>query len=345
MKIKYRIRLYVPRKLWELLSFLTLKSFIDRFRFRERTSIKCSVRRIRPTFFIIRRKPPGAGFFSNVFFVLQGINRAKELGLVPVVDFKNYFMAEMQNPVKNQLSDNAWELFFEPLASEDLEEIYKRGRYIISSATKQGWGNHNPFLLSKSPDWLKSTQKLNLVAMLIEEHIKLAPTARDALLDSKAKLNWSSDRTLGVAIRGGNYVEHSYVGHARQLKSKELFYEVTKFIADSQIDWILPLTQEFKLYESLVQEFGEIVIKPPVFNSYDSLEEFEALGPKPHPNHWDKGSTFLSYEQNLQYLVNVYLISEAQYFIGSPNNAVAFALAKNNSRYSDVRLFSLGSYN
>jgi hypothetical protein len=89
-------------------------------------------------YYIIRRRPPGAGLFSNVFHLIQGIINAQDLSVKidgnrfgitkvePIVDFKNYYMSQLHLQSEFPVSTNSWELYFEQLTRVNLDIIYKR---------------------------------------------------------------------------------------------------------------------------------------------------------------------------------------------------------------------------
>ena len=79
------------------------------------------------TFYVIWRDSLGSGFFSNFTQVLSHIQRAVELGMIPVVDGENFrTLYNVDAPVNGSL--NSWEYFFEPLSPYPLKEVYRSAR-------------------------------------------------------------------------------------------------------------------------------------------------------------------------------------------------------------------------
>ena len=103
--LKYKLRDNLPRKVISIipryLSSRQVKSFLEEYKsFGELNPEK--------TFYVIRRTPPGWGFYSNIFFVLQGLEFAQKNGFIPVVDMENYWVGELSSLKKINGTSNAW---------------------------------------------------------------------------------------------------------------------------------------------------------------------------------------------------------------------------------------------
>ena len=116
---KYRLKSILPYSVWTILSTNFQKKRANDFA--EHKIVRRQGRTL-PRIYIIRRRPPGGGLFSNVNHVLQGIEYANDNSLTPVVDMQNYWTSySQQKPFHN--SDNAWEYFFEPISKFKVDDI------------------------------------------------------------------------------------------------------------------------------------------------------------------------------------------------------------------------------
>lgn len=339
---KYKLRLLVPRRLWIFISTISLKSKFNQWYFSERRPLHPIGRVNNPKFFIIRRCPPGAGFFSNVLFVVQGVIRAERLGLIPIVDFKNYYMHEMFDVGQMRKGHDVWHAYFQPFCEEDLQSVYKSKSFLLSSANKIG--GTEDFISSKSVNWIFNTDKLRQVSQVVNSHLKFVSAIEEKLNHYKHSIAWNPQRTLAVSIRGGNYIKYDYDGHSIQPNLHEVFSKIRIFLSQYNITKIYPVTQEYSIFEQIEREFGELVIKPYSKAPFSNLDEFLALGPKEVPRHWDRGSANLTYEETNRYIIDVLLLAESKFMIGAPTNAVGFALAKNDFNYKSYFLFDKGTY-
>ncbi len=84
----------MPEYCWQYLA-----QIISKYRDSKYMEQRKSFGNLNPTknFFIIRRRPPGWGFFSNYFHVLKGVIHAEQNNLVPVVDMENYWIGELSS--------------------------------------------------------------------------------------------------------------------------------------------------------------------------------------------------------------------------------------------------------
>ena len=108
--VKYKIRYNVPETVWNFFS-----SKISSKRFNNYLEKKKSFGDSNPEiiFYVIRRRPPGWGYFSNLFHVAQGLLYAEEKGYIPVVDMENYWMAELNTLKRINGTYNSWCYFFQ----------------------------------------------------------------------------------------------------------------------------------------------------------------------------------------------------------------------------------------
>ncbi|NBV06145.1 MAG: hypothetical protein EBS06_02780 [Proteobacteria bacterium] len=79
------------------------------------------------TFYVIWRSFLGAGFFSNFTQVISHMQAAKRLGMIPVIDFKNFkTLYNEKTPINGK--ENSWEYYFKQVSPYDLEEVYRSKR-------------------------------------------------------------------------------------------------------------------------------------------------------------------------------------------------------------------------
>ena len=82
-------------------------------------------------FYVIRRSP-GAGFFSNLTYVLGHLQIAKKYKFTPVIDMENYPTIYNEKNIKNK-TYNSWEYYFKKVSKYKLDEVYKSKNVIITS--------------------------------------------------------------------------------------------------------------------------------------------------------------------------------------------------------------------
>jgi len=360
---KYELKNRLPRNLWTFIYKFSLKKVVDQKVYGERRKIK-KINEI--TFYIIRRRPPGAGLFSNVFHVLQGIINARNLvinvntaesqdlkeksfkklesncagSIVPIVDFQNYYMSQLHLKGEFPNNINSWEIYFEQLSEYNLDDVYKNHSYILCDAQ---YKNHENFLLQKAPLWVHNKSELIEVSQIINKYIRPSKKLEELINNWKTVINWDPKTTLAVGIRGGNYEKYQYSGHAKQATMVQIAPEIELFIEKYPIDMIYPQTHNYDNYDYLKKRFGKMVQRPLSMERYNSKSEFLSLGPQDNPKHWDRVPK-LSFDNNARYMVDIYLMAEACYLISPLSNGVAFAFAKNLKNLVDYKIMNLGVY-
>jgi hypothetical protein len=84
------------------------------------------------TFYVIKRSP-GAGIFSNLFYVLQHLYLIRNKRFIPIVDMNNFITLYNEKKLCNK-THNAWEYYFDQLNNYSLQEVYKSQKVIITSS-------------------------------------------------------------------------------------------------------------------------------------------------------------------------------------------------------------------
>lgn len=95
---KYELKMKLPRKVWAILYKASLKKLIDQKVYGEKRKLRKDTKIV---FYIIRRRPPGAGLFSNVFHVIQGIINARNI----VIEFNRKGEEDQRVKVDKQLEN------------------------------------------------------------------------------------------------------------------------------------------------------------------------------------------------------------------------------------------------
>lgn len=337
---KYKVKLIIPEKYWQLIYKITFKKYFDNKFYQE---IKYYKSKSKSKFYIIRRRPPGAGLFSNVFHVIQGILRAESISidtqLLPIVDFENYYMGEIHSLKDFPAKSNSWTNYFLQLSPYELDDVYKNYDYILSSEKF----SNDPFLLKKDLNWIFDDIKFNAVTKIIKEYINPNLLLQEMIINWKDRINWDPKKTLALGVRGGSYVKYRHTGHPVQASVDEVIPEVEKYLERYTIEKIYLQTHDYKIYDDVKRRFGEKILKSYSMSPYNSLEEFSKKSPKDRPYHWDKVPR-LSYEENYRYLIDVYMMSDANFLIASLTNGTAFTIANNGKRFSDLKILNKGYY-
>jgi hypothetical protein len=327
--IKYNIKHYLPHKYWTKLSHpigkIRLKYYSEQYKsYGENHPNK--------TFYIIRRRPPAWGFFSNLFYVLQGLEYAEKHNYIPLVDMQNYWVSELSSIKKINGTKNAWCYFFEQVSQYTLEEVYKSKNVILSDGSKiferDYWLSNRTIYMLQRPDLLR------ICGQLIKKYVIINSDTKDYLNKIKNHLHWDPKNTLAVFIRGSHY-HYSIPSPDGTTPELEFFIlKVKEFINEKSIQKIYISTEDYRVYCRLKNELNFRNIIP-------SLRYSENL----QIDVWEKElklaydfGTRMGYEKTRDYLIEILLLSECNNFIGTFSNASVFAIAANNLDIKDHRI-------
>jgi hypothetical protein len=328
--IKYKIRFSIPDRYWQYLA-----STISVYRKSKYIEQHKSFGSLNPSinFFVIRRRPPGWGFFSNYFYVLKGIIYAEQNNLIPVIDMENYWIGELSSLKKINDTHNAWCYFFNQTSKFSLSEIYRSKSVIISNGFEILEKNH--WLNDKNFEFISQPDKLIILNKIVNEYITFNETTKKNIELVKKKINWEPQNTFGVFIRGTNYFKTQ-----EHLTSdiNDFIFACKQILKDNSLRKIYISTEDFLLYKKLVE----------IFSNYEVISSIRHDINQPTED-WVKdqkltfdGGILLGYEKTLSYLTEANLMAECFSFIGTPSNASAYIMSKRKIRFGESFVFTKG---
>jgi len=295
-------------------------------------SEKLDLNRSSENVYIIRRRPPGAGLFSNVNHVLQGILRAEQLRLIPVVDAKNYWTL-YNRPIKISNSYNSWNYFFESVSHLDLEELPINSVISLSSGDRileKHW------LCDKSVAFMQDKNKIIELRDIINQKIKLNKYCINLLDDVRELIKWDPKKTLGVSCRGAEYVEIRPKGHSVQPSVDSVSLAVRNELLSFQYEKILLCSEDVNYRKVLVNEFGNRI-----HQNFRHSRLFKDILAKNIPGFKISDKNLI---KTFGYLVETYLLSETYNCVASIASGSSFAFLLNSNKYVNPKIFNLGVY-
>ena len=281
------------------------------------------------TFYVIRRLPPGAGLFSNVWHVISHLKKVRDNGWVPVVDMERY--ATFYNePVTIHRTVNAWEYYFNQPSGYSLSDAYKSSNVVLSGLRPLAPDMDLAFCSDFSGN-------LDSVSEFIRATITLAPEAEKHLSHAHHKLFGEGCSVLGVSSRGSDYVALKPRGHPRQPDVRYLISKTRELMPAWKPDKIFLTTEERCVVDAFEGAFpGMVVTTDRLFiASYDG----KTLVPQ-----MDTVRENGKYLLGLEYLTDIYLLSRCDHFLGALTSGTSFALAMNGGRYKKKCIIDLGVY-
>ena len=323
--IKYRIKRFVPGKIWLTLSQI-IKNKKEVFFSEHKKQFGDSNEKIE--IYIIRRKPPGGGLFSNVNHVLQGLIYAKEMKMYPVVDMKNYATEYSQIYGFNG-EKNAWEYFFNPVSNISLTDSYKSKNVILSEGDRI---LKNHIMSGRNIAYILDKEFLEEAHKIYGDHIDLNRYTKSYIEYILNVKEINLDFTLGVFLRGTDYLLGP-TGHPIQPHINEVIKDICNFLENKPIKKILLSTDDLQLRKKLEAKFGDLILES-IRSDTESLFSNQLRDQFKIPEG--------AIARNLSYLSEIYILSKLSFNISSLSNGSTIMYVINGGKFTDSKLYYYG---
>jgi hypothetical protein len=322
--LKYQVKQFIPQSLW----LIAAKKFKTK---REREFTQRSIVNDHgfqtPHIYLIRRRPPGGGLFSNVNHVLQGIEYAKKMNMIPIVDMQNYWTSYSQSKPFNN-SKNSWEYFFKPVSEVKISEI---AHYKYLTLSKGDRIQPESPLADLGLGFVMDNELLIRYSKLYSENIKINEQTQKFIDRLKDFLEWESN-TVGVFYRGTDYVATKPKGHAKQPSLSMLLSRLESKLDKESYSRLFISTEDNDARKRLHSTYSSIAYKE--FREKKTIEKFLSN------RHSHSKQTI----EALGYLAEIYLLSECRSITCSIANGSASALLINGGKYLNPDILNLGVY-
>jgi hypothetical protein len=322
--LKYQVKQFIPQSLW----WIAAKKFKTKreHEFAQRSIVNDHGFQT-PHLYLIRRRPPGGGLFSNVNHVLQGIDYAEKNNLIPIVDMQNYWTSYSQNKPFSD-SKNSWEYFFKPVSEVKISDIAQYKYLTLSKGDRIQPGSP---LADLGLRFVMDNELLMRYSQLYSENIKINEQTQKFIDRIKDFLEWESN-TVGVFYRGTDYVATKPKGHAKQPSLSMLLSRLESKLDKESYSRLFISTEDNEARKRLHSTYSLISYKE--FREKKTLEKFLSN------SHSHSKQTI----EALGYLAEIYLLAECRSITCSIANGSASALLINGGKYLNPDILNLGVY-
>ena len=258
-------------------------------------------------FFYVIKRSPGAGFFSNLLYVICQLQYAHNKGMVPVVDMQNFptYYNQKKN-IKN--IKNLWELYFNQVSNYSLKEVYQ-SKNVYFSPSKYN------FFLNKYKN--KSLKKI------FDKYIKIKPHIMKEV-NNFVKKNFVTKKIVGIHFRGTDQKISARHSHPPTL------YQITSLIdgmlkKNKELIFFL-LTEELKYYQILKKKYGNLICSLDSFRA-NSVIDFSTSKRKNHRN-----------KLGLESLIEAIVLSRCNTIIYCETNISLFSIFFSNFKIKKIHI-------
>jgi hypothetical protein len=276
------------------------------------------------TIYIIRMTPYGAGLFANVRNVLSHIDYARKKGYLPVVDWQNY-KTYYNESIEINGTNNAWEYYFEQPDNISISQAYSSKNVILSCGCNcrldsDDIRNVSDYILNNRLNDLVIKNKLRL-SKYVEQEVR----ANSTFLENK--------KVLGVKARGTDY--HGAKQHYKQSSIIQIIENIDRELNNNFYDLIYLTTEDDEILKSLVSIYGDKIVYTNSlrFNTYQKDKMISN-------QYFNRENT--KYLAGLEYIIDLYLLSNCQTVISSMNNGLIGSILLRGKKYEKLIVIDNG---
>ena len=280
-------------------------------------------------YYIIRRHPPGAGFFSNFVYVFSHISYARAHGYIPVVDMKNYnTLYNVEEPICG--TENAWEYYFAQPDHASLDLAYHSNNYIMSD-----YSLHREYVpyIETGDGYELNKDLLSVASRIIRQDMQLR-TELKAEIDDIVSREFAGKTVLAVHYRGTDKHKKNE-GHYIAPELQKYIDETQRMVAENKIDRIFLCTDEKETIDIFSEKFPGMVFWNEAYRAEKDATEGIHLDGKGQREHH-------KYLLGKEVILDAYLLSNADYLIHAHSNVTNAAIMLNDNSYKKRVLIKLG---
>jgi len=205
-------------------------------------------------FFVIKRSP-GAGFFSNLNFVVHNLYICEQLKMIPVIDMENY-QTFYNCKIKIKNTYNSWEYYFKKVSKYNLDEVYK-SKNVIFCDKKTFQGGYDKKNYESEFKYFNGFQYLdNKHKKIFKKYIKI-----DKKIKNDAKKIYSlfkNKKVLGICIRGSDQKKTAYQPYTAT--KEQMIYATKKLLNKHKFNKIYLCTEDSDYLDFFKSNFSDILI-------------------------------------------------------------------------------------
>ena len=222
-------------------------------------------------FFYVIRRTPGAGFFSNLNFVIHNLYICDRLGMIPVIDMQNYqTIYNCKIKIKNTYNDLNY--YFESVSKYNLEEVYKSKNVIICDyrTSNQGF-EKNLYTTSTIFKNFNGFQFLeNYHKKIAKKYIKIKKDITDEV--NNFYKEYKKKKVLGVCFRGSDQKTSAY--HPYTPTEKQIIFATNSLLDKHNFDYIYLCTEDIGYLNFFKKKYKDKLIYNNVPRTTDKIDLF-----------------------------------------------------------------------
>lgn len=225
---------------------------------------------VRKFFYVIKREP-GAGFFSNLNFVIHHLLICDDLKMIPVIDMQNYqTFYNCKNKINNTL--NSWNYYFKSVSKYSLEEVYSSKNVIICD------NKTSANSLFSYKNYISEFKYLNGFQFLDNRHKKILKKyikINEDIVSEAEKIcrKFKKKKVLGVCFRGSDQKKSPY--HPYAPTEKQIVYGTELLLKKYNFNQIYLCTEDNDYLNFYKKKYNNVLFNPNSIRTTDKKDLFD----------------------------------------------------------------------
>lgn len=291
------------------------------------------------TYAVLQIRIPYEGIFSCVHSLLRMFRYIEERGYVPVVDFWLYPMLCSQNADMWAI-ENSWEYYYKQPGGVSIEYVHSGCKNVKIFNVVDYW---NMTFIGGQMHFTK-----NGISNLVEwnrvllKYFHLTDTLEKELYDSFRELfPCNGDKICGVAVREGYMTTIASKRKGTQLHLQPALDMLVEKLKESMEEWgyqyVFLMCETVETIKSFEKSFGNALV---IYNRDRKTKSKEKGW---HGIFADREEDRV--KKTKSYIIETYLLSKCDAFIGGINGGTWMANLLNGGKYEHTLILDEGFYN
>lgn len=299
------------------------------------------------TFYVLRKYPKATGLLSCYLSMLGQLEIINKKDYIPVVDMKTHYYALSHNSPDDVGKINAWELYFEPLTTYTIDDVYKSKNVVLG----YGFTTDNALLFFNEHNI--SREDITRWSDLNEKYIRLIAPLQERFENTYKKI-LEGKRVLGVMVREGYivlaqarddkdplYLTHPGIQyHPMQPSVAKLLSDIDYRMKKWNCNFVFISAETNYILNVLRDRFGCNVLY-----TDRRRREIKALTLEEFQNSKSQLLSDKTVEQiTKDYLEEIYLLSRCTSLLSGKCSGSVVASIWNNNAYEQMEFYNIGLY-
>lgn len=237
------------------------------------------------------------GVFTTYLFVLSNVKYAVEHGWIPVVDYKNYYLINLQMG-EQRGKENAWNYYFEDLVpGYSVEEVYKSKNVILGPLRGQPYGSVSWHGVAAEDLY---NPEYDIYFRLAAKYLRVSSSILEETELLYRELFPKDERVLAVGIRAeaywGSVTGHeAWNNHPKGIPVEQCIEGIKKCMDKYDYNFFYLSCEDGYYVSTIKKEFGDKCL-------YIDRSRGNWFDENGNPNELDTAVSYANQRKNIEYV-------------------------------------------